>query len=165
MADYKTINIDEIADQGAQVPDGVYTFRLKDVKGSDKKNMTIAEFEVVSGEFEGFASTKFFLLEKEDKGVVKPFNLGILDVKKTLAAIEKPLEAGYPFPLDGEAIAKILTKRFGNMKVVGEIKTTKNKKTGKEFSGLYITGPYIGGAAEEVEDFDDAYLDRDYEIV
>jgi hypothetical protein len=153
MGEYQTINIDEIADQGAKVEDGTYTFRLKEAKGSDKKIMTIAEFEVTSGGFEGFTATKFFLLVNGDKG---PFNLGILDVKKTLAAIGKPLEAGYPFPLDGEAVAKLLTKRFGNMKVTGVVATTTNKKTQKSFSGLTIIEPYMG-EAEEVQEFDEDF--------
>jgi hypothetical protein len=168
MAQYQTVDIDTIADQGARVEDGTYTFRLKEAKGSDKKVMTIAEFEVVSGEFEGFTATKFFLLINKNKktGNEEPFSLGILDVKKSLAAIGKPLEPGFPFPLDGEAVAKLLTKRFGNMKVTGVVATTKNKTTQKEFSGLTITGPAIQTVVEDVEEFEDQNSDEyDYASV
>jgi hypothetical protein len=158
MSNYQTIDIDSIADQGAQVPDGTYTFRLKEAKGSDKKVMVIAEFEVVSGEYEGFTATKFFLLVNKDQ----PFALGILDYKKTLVAAEKSLEKGYPFPLDSAAAAKLFTKKMGNTKVTGTVKTEKNKRDGKEYSRIIITG--VAHAVQTVdEDVDfDAETFEDY---
>ena len=150
MADYQTVNIDDIVDKGGQPDDGDYIFRLKDVKGKESKSgnpMVIVEFEVVEGDFEGFSIADFFVLTTGGK----PFPLGIISLKKLLIAAEHPLEAGFPFPLDAEAVAAIVYERLSGVKLVGQAVTTKNKKDGKMYQR-----PVITGLAEESEydDFD-----------
>ena len=153
MAEYQTINIDEIADNGATVPEGTYTYRLKDTKGTTVKftdrPLVIAEFEVTKGEFEGFTTPIFFALLKKDG---TPNTVTILEFKRILANIGTPLPKGFGFPLDGDAAAKLLKKFIGSRKVIGTVTQDGN------YQRLKITGPAV--TVETVED--DVEFDEDF---
>lgn len=160
MSNYETINIDEIADQGAKAPDGIYTFQLKEAKGSDKKVMVIAEFEITKGEYEGFTATSFFLLVNKDK----PFHLGIGEFKRLLVTAGVALEPGFMFPLDSNAAATLLAKRLGNKKLTGKVSSEKNKKDGKTYQRLTITGLATSASGVSEEEFEELF-DEDFELV
>ena len=159
MADYQTIDIDSIADNGATVPEGTYTYRLKDTKGTESKSklpMVIAEFEVTKGEFEGFTTPIFFCLLKKDG---TPNTVTILEFKRILTNIENPLPKGFCFPLDADAAAKILKKYVGNKKITGTV--TQDGK----YQRLKITGPAVnvqtlGDDTQFDEDFDNGEYDE-----
>jgi len=154
MSEYKTINIDDIADQGAQVPDGTYTYRLKDTKGTESKSklpMVIAEFEVTKGEYEGFTTPIFFCLLKKDG---TPNTVTILEFKRILANAESPLPKGFGFPLDAEAASKIFKKYLGSKKVTGTV--TQDGK----YQRLKITGPAVSvQTLDDDTDFDEQFDD------
>jgi hypothetical protein len=161
---YETVRLDEISDIGAVVPDGRYTARLTGAEGKMSKAetpnpMVVANFEILKGEHEGLESSKFFVLNVSRKNG-KVYAGGIMDFKRTLANVGKPLPTGYAFPLDKDAAANLLVKSLKGMNLDISIKSEKNTKDGKTYSRLQVNGLASGGVEtvdddNEFDDFED----------
>ena len=109
------ISIDEIIEIKERVPVGRYQARLLDVDAREskaQKPMVTALFEVLDGEHAGAEITIFYSL------VVTPgkrggvFAGGILDLKKTFAAVGTPLPAGFNMPYGDMAAAEQIRKLY-----------------------------------------------------
>ena len=162
---YETVSISSISDVGAEAPDGTYVIRLVEAKGKMSKAvepnpMVIADFEILEGEYEGLEISKFFVLNVSRKNG-KVYAGGIMDFKKTLENVGRPLAKSFPFPLDKDVAANLLTKNLKGLKLNATKTSEVSKKDGKQYSRLQITGLATPNVeeVEDVEEFDEEYVD------
>jgi hypothetical protein len=162
---YETIRIDEISDVGAIVPDGRYTARLVDAQGKMSSNptnpnpMVIATFEIMKGEYEGLETSKFYVLNVSRKNG-KVYAGGIMDFKKTCAAVGRPLAPGFAFPLDKEAAARLLQKTLNGLSLDITVKSEVSKKDGKNYTRVNVNG--LATAGVQTVDDDAEFEEFDY---
>lgn len=110
----ETIVVDSITEITEMVPVGEYKARLEGVEGKLSKNnkpMVQATFEVVSGEQTGADIRFWFSLSVTEKNG-KKYASGVKDISNALAAIGKPLPAGFAFPLNAEKAAALFHDGF-----------------------------------------------------
>lgn len=161
---YETINISDISDIGATIPNGKgYILRINEVKAlkaSAKGHpMFIADYEVVSGEYEGFTVGDLTVLNVTRKNG-KVYASGIMKWKRQLAAVGKPLGPDFPFPADSEVASGIIYKALKGLKLKANVdsdvvtKTVDGKEVVKEYKRVEIMG-VARGVVEEVEDFEE----------
>jgi hypothetical protein len=110
----ETISLDAITEITEMVPVGEYKARLEGVEGKLSKNqkpMVQASFEVVSGEQAGCEIRFWFSLSVTEKNG-KKYASGVKDISNALAAVGRPLAAGFAFPLNAEKAAALFQKGF-----------------------------------------------------
>lgn len=165
MSQYESINIEDISDIGAIVPDGTYTWRLQSVEGKSSKAgnpMVVATFEVAEGEHEGLTTTKFLVLIGK---AGKPNMPGLSDFKKILLNSGRAGK-NLAIPLDPDAAAKLLERTLTTTaKYVGEKGTDVNKKDGKKYQRFTLVGPKTNIIETGVGEFEDLDDSKEWETV
>jgi hypothetical protein len=114
MSNVPTVNIDEIASGSPIVPPGRYTATLFAVEGKQSKAdkpMLETSFLVTSGDHENEEIRIWYSLAVTEKNG-KKYAGGLADIKRTFAAVGKPLPANFAFPLDASIAAQLFGKRL-----------------------------------------------------
>jgi hypothetical protein len=168
MAKYDSVNIDDISNQGAVVPDGEYNVTYSSYKPLTSKAaslpMVVVTFDVVEGPFEGFEVDDLSVLNAFVDKTGKKRYFAVEKWKVAMAAIGKPFAKGFSFPLDGEAAGKMLAEQLKGLHLAAEVKSEVSKKDQKTYRRLIIKGLAPQSEAETVseEDFEGEF-DGEYE--
>lgn len=154
-----TVNLDELTPIGAFVPPGRYTAALQSVEGKKSKNdnpMVVAEFVVNGGDQEGNSITIWYPLVVTEKNG-KKYAGGIMDLKRTFAAIGKPLATNFAFPLDANLAAKAYgTKLKGVSVEIAVLKEMDRLDPTKERTRAQVVGLAKGASQATAADGDAA---------
>lgn len=134
-----TVNIDEIVGAGSRVPAGRYAAKLIAVEGKESKKqkpMIEARFEIQEGDQAGSDLLAFYslIVMAPKKAGQKPFAPGIVEMKTAFAAAGAPLPAGFGFPLEPNAAAKVFAKSLGKklLDIAVLEEKSKDADTGEE---------------------------------
>ena len=152
-----TVNIDEITSITERVPVGRYPAKLLSVEAKLSKNtkpMIVAVFEVTEGPLEGSEITIWYSLFVSVKNG-KKYAGGILDLKRTFAAIGTPLPSGFNMPCSTEhtpedealqnadKVRKLFVKNFANKVVDVAVVVDKDRKD--QASDQVYTRAFVAG--------------------
>ena len=163
------INVDEIAEIKDRVPVGRYQCKLLDVDAREskaQKPMVTALFEVLEGEHVGAEITIFYSLTVSTGKNGRKFAGGIIDLKKTFAAVGKPLPSGFNMPYGdmeaAEQVRKLYAKQVGQLKVEIAVLPDKGREQKFDSDGKpiqYTRAQVIGTKKVTVAPTSDSIVD------
>jgi hypothetical protein len=163
MSEVQTINIDDLSEGGGRVPAGRYRARLMQSEGKTSKKgnpMLEVAWLILEGDFEGSECKQWFplVVSEAKNGSGKKYSGGIMDMKRTFSAVEKPLPSGFKFPLDANTANQLFAKRLKGVEVELALIDEKPNEDGKVFTRTQVIGmwnkkPVAVGTAEEHFDF------------